>query len=207
MQQHLELEWLLALVADVQHGLEAILAQGHGVNETEVVGPGLPVLLREVGRAETEVELDGIVAALGKRAGLRRGASKVLPGGVASEAVLGKGASCVILGRWAESLTRYVSIHGSSLADPLLHGTYRENDGNTSSNRLAAVEGRSVAHEEVLPAVALPAKHAGTEEQDFDGIACRQGCVNTALFDVDGRLRTARTGRDGTGLVRTVHGE
>lgn len=45
VQQHLELERLLALVADVQHGLQSILAESHAVHEAELVRPGLPVLL------------------------------------------------------------------------------------------------------------------------------------------------------------------
>ena len=71
MQQHLELESLLALVADVQHGLQTILAKGDAVHEAELVGPGLLVLLRKVGRAETKIELDRVVAALGQSARLR----------------------------------------------------------------------------------------------------------------------------------------
>ena len=71
MKQHLELERLLALVADVQHGLQTVLAQSHSVDEAELVGPGLLVLGREVGRAQTEVELDRVVAALGQSARLR----------------------------------------------------------------------------------------------------------------------------------------
>jgi hypothetical protein len=71
VEQHLELERLLALVADVQHGLQTILAKGDAVHKTELVRPGLPVLLREVGRAETKVELDRVVAALGQSARLR----------------------------------------------------------------------------------------------------------------------------------------
>jgi hypothetical protein len=85
--------------------------------------------------------------------------------------------------------------------------TYRENDWDASSDRLATVEGRGVAHEQVLPAVGLPAKHTGTEEQDLYRIACRKGCVDTTLLNMNGRLRAARTWRDGTGLVRAVHGE
>jgi hypothetical protein len=71
VQQHLELESLLALVADVQHGLQTILAKGNTVHEAELVRPGLLVLLRKVGRAETKVELDRVVAALGQSARLR----------------------------------------------------------------------------------------------------------------------------------------
>ena len=84
--------------------------------------------------------------------------------------------------------------------------TYREDDRNTSANGLATIQGGSIAHEQVLPAVALPAEHASTEEQNLNRIACRQGCVDTTLLDVDGRLRATHTGRDGTGLVGTVHG-
>lgn len=84
--------------------------------------------------------------------------------------------------------------------------TYRENDGDTSSDGLATIEGCSVAHENVLPAVGLPAQHAGAKQQDLYRIARRQGCVDTTLLDVNGGLRAARTGRDGAGLVGTVHG-
>jgi hypothetical protein len=64
VQQHLELERFLALVANVQHGLQTVLAQSDGVHETELIRPGLLVLLREVGRAEAKVNLDRVVAAL-----------------------------------------------------------------------------------------------------------------------------------------------
>jgi hypothetical protein len=82
---------------------------------------------------------------------------------------------------------------------------YREDNWDTSSDGLAAVEGGSVADEKVLLAITLPAKHAATEQQDLKRIARRQGCVDTALLDVDGRLRATRAGRDSTGLVGTVH--
>ena len=65
MQQHLELERLLALVAHVEHGLQTVLAERDGVHKTELIGPGLLVLSREVGRAETKVELDRVVTSLG----------------------------------------------------------------------------------------------------------------------------------------------
>ena len=71
MQQHLELKRLLALVADVQHGLQSILAESHAVHEAEIVRPRLPVLLRKVGGAKTKVKLDRVIAALlGNRARL-----------------------------------------------------------------------------------------------------------------------------------------
>ena len=124
--------------------------------------------------------------------------------------MLRKGASCVVFGRRAESLNGYISILVLLLTVSImlsLLATYRENDWDTSANGLATVESGSVAHEKVLPAVALPAEHTATEEQDLYGVACRQGCVDTALLDVDGRLRATCAGRDGTGLVRTVHCE
>jgi hypothetical protein len=86
-----------------------------------------------------------------------------------------------------------------------LSATYREHDWDTTSNGLAAVESGRVADEKVLLAVALPAKHTAAEEQDLYRITCRQGCVDTALLNMDGRLRATRAGRDGTGLVGTVH--
>jgi hypothetical protein len=120
--------------------------------------------------------------------------------------VLRKGTGCVVLRRRAESLTRRVSISIQLLTISLMSSllaTYREDNRDTTANGLAAVEGGSIAHEEVLPAVALPAEHTATEEQDLYRIACRQGCVDTALL---GRLRATCAGRDGAGLVGTVHG-
>ena len=65
VKKHLELERLLALVAHVEHSLQTVLAERHGVHKTELIGPGLLVLSREVGRAETKVELDRVVTSLG----------------------------------------------------------------------------------------------------------------------------------------------
>jgi hypothetical protein len=93
-----------------------------------------------------------------------------------------------------------------TMASSSLCITYRENDWDTSSDGLATIEGRGVAHEQILPAVGLPAEYTGTEEQDLYRVACREGCVNTTLLNMNGRLRAARTGRDGTGLIRAVHG-
>ena len=47
---------------------------------------------------------------------------------------------------------------------PTLHVTYWEDDRNTSANGLATIQGGGVAHEQVLPPVALPAEHASAEE-------------------------------------------
>jgi hypothetical protein len=106
-------------------------------------------------------------------------------------------------GQRPEEVCQYIH----TIASLSLCMTYRENDWDTSSDGLATVEGRGVAHEQVLPAVGLPAKYTGTEEQDLYRIACRKGCVHTTLLNMNGRLRAARTGRDGTGLVRAVHGK
>ena len=84
--------------------------------------------------------------------------------------------------------------------------TYREDDGNTSSDRLAAIHDSGVADEDVLLAVVLPADHSSSIQHDLNGVAGREGCVDTALFNVNRRLRATRRGRDGAGLVRTVHG-
>lgn len=107
-------------------------------------------------------------------------------------------------GRKPDKMCQYTGIIDN--LKPSLHVTYREDDGDTSANGLATIKGGSVAHEKVLPAVALPAEYASTEEQDLDRITCRQGCVDTALLDMNGRLRARRAGRDGAGLVGTVHG-
>ena len=65
MKKHLELERLLALVAHVEHGLQTVLAERDRVYKTELIRPCLLMLSREVGRAETKVELDRVVTALG----------------------------------------------------------------------------------------------------------------------------------------------
>jgi hypothetical protein len=64
VEQSLEVERLVALVADAQHGLQTILGQGDAVLQAEVVGPGLLHFLAEVVGGQAKVETDGIVAAL-----------------------------------------------------------------------------------------------------------------------------------------------
>ena len=83
--------------------------------------------------------------------------------------------------------------------------TYREHDWYTSSDRLAAIHDSSVADEDVLLAVVLPADHSSSIQHHLNGVAGREGCVDTALLDVNGRLWATRRGRDGAGLVGTVH--
>ena len=64
VEESLEVERLVALVADAQHGLQTILGQSDAVLQAEVVGPGLLHLIAEVVGCQTEVKADGIVAAL-----------------------------------------------------------------------------------------------------------------------------------------------
>lgn len=47
MKKHLKLEGRLALVTDIQHGLQAILTERHAVDKTKVVGPGSAGVRRE----------------------------------------------------------------------------------------------------------------------------------------------------------------
>jgi hypothetical protein len=104
VKKHLELERLLALVADVEHGLQTILTERHGVHKTKLIWPCLLVLVGEVGRAETKVDLDRVIAALGQGARFGRRAAQVFPSRVASEAMLRESAGCVVFGRRAECL-------------------------------------------------------------------------------------------------------
>jgi len=104
VKKHLELERFLALVADVEHCLQTVLAESDGVDKAELVRPGLLVLRRQVGRAEAKVKLDRVIAALGKGARLGRRLAQVFPGGVASEAMLWESAGCVVLGWRPECL-------------------------------------------------------------------------------------------------------
>ena len=60
VQQELELEALLALIADRHDGLQSALAQGHAVDEAEVQGPCLARLLTQSRPVEAKVELDRV---------------------------------------------------------------------------------------------------------------------------------------------------
>ena len=59
VQQELELEALLSLVADGDDCLQCVLAQCDAVHQTEVQWPCLAVLLTDAIAVEAEVELDG----------------------------------------------------------------------------------------------------------------------------------------------------
>ena len=64
VQQHLELEALLPLVAHIQHRLQAILAQRHAVHQSELVWPCLLCFLAKLSCRKSEVELYTVVASL-----------------------------------------------------------------------------------------------------------------------------------------------
>jgi hypothetical protein len=64
VEESLEVERLVALVADAQHGLQTILGQSDAVLQAEIVGPGLLHFIAEVVGGQAKVETDGIVAAL-----------------------------------------------------------------------------------------------------------------------------------------------
>jgi hypothetical protein len=64
VEESLEVERLVALVADAQHGLETVLGQSDAVLQAEVVGPGLLHFIAEVVGSQAKVEADGIIAAL-----------------------------------------------------------------------------------------------------------------------------------------------
>jgi hypothetical protein len=64
VEEGLEVERLVALVADAQHGLQTVLGQSDAVLQAEVVGPGLLHLITEVVGCQAKVKADGVVAAL-----------------------------------------------------------------------------------------------------------------------------------------------
>jgi hypothetical protein len=64
VEESLEVERLVALVADAKHGLQTILGQSDAVLQAEVVRPGLLHFIAEVVGCQAKVEADGIVAAL-----------------------------------------------------------------------------------------------------------------------------------------------
>lgn len=69
VEEGLEVERLVALVADVQHGLQTVLGQRDAVLQAEVVGPGLSHVIAEVVGSQAKVEADRVVAALALVAG------------------------------------------------------------------------------------------------------------------------------------------
>lgn len=104
MCQHLEIKGLVALVAHVEHGLQAVLAQRDAVLQAEVEGPRLAHVVGEVVGREAKVEAHGVVAALGQRAGLGRRLAQILPARDAREAVLRQRRCRVVLWWWTEDL-------------------------------------------------------------------------------------------------------
>jgi hypothetical protein len=64
VEEGLEVERLVALVADVQHSLQTILGQSNAVLQAEIVRPSLLHLVAKVVGGQAKVKADGIVAAL-----------------------------------------------------------------------------------------------------------------------------------------------
>lgn len=64
MQQHLELEALLALVLHVEHGLQAVLRERHAVDQPKVVAPCLLRICAELCGRQTEIKLHTVVTSL-----------------------------------------------------------------------------------------------------------------------------------------------
>lgn len=86
MQQELELKRLLALVAHVDHGLQAVLGERYAVHQPKVERPLSAHLLRQVGCVKAKIELDRV----GVEGVLVGRLAQILPAGIASEAVLGE---------------------------------------------------------------------------------------------------------------------
>lgn len=60
VQEELELEALVSLVAHIHHCLQAVFRQRHAVLQAEVKRPCLARLLRKTRAVETKVKLDRI---------------------------------------------------------------------------------------------------------------------------------------------------
>lgn len=58
VEESLEIERLVAFVADVQHSLQTILGQSNAVLQAEVVGPCLLHVIAEVVRCQAKVKAD-----------------------------------------------------------------------------------------------------------------------------------------------------
>lgn len=89
VHQHLELEVLLALIANLQGGLQCILGQCNAVHQSKFVRPCLAELLGQHGVRQTEVQLHGeigLVTILCGRVGGRL--AEELPVGVTRKSML-----------------------------------------------------------------------------------------------------------------------
>lgn len=60
MQQELELEARVALIAHIDHRLQAVLGQGNAVHEPKVQRPRLARVFRNARRVQPEVKLDRV---------------------------------------------------------------------------------------------------------------------------------------------------
>jgi hypothetical protein len=56
VEESLEVEGLVALVADIQHGLQTVLGQSDAVLQAEVVGPGLSHVIAEIVGGQAKVK-------------------------------------------------------------------------------------------------------------------------------------------------------
>lgn len=84
--------------------------------------------------------------------------------------------------------------------------TYWKDHRYASSHRLATVELRGRAEPQSLFAIALPTRHGSSEEQDFDGIAGREGRCHLAILCVHAGLWSGAGRREQCGwLVRTIY--
>ena len=114
MEQGLNLERLVAVVADDERRVEALAVERNAVQQAELVRPQLARRVVEVLRREAKVELDA-----GARGAFARGLAEELPPSGAGEAVLWQlGRRGVVWVRRAESLEiRPVSVCQTSIAN------------------------------------------------------------------------------------------
>lgn len=71
--------------------------------------------------------------------------------------------------------------------------TYREDEGDTATNCLGAVEGGSLAQPETIVSGAIfPAQNCGAVEKNLDGLTSRQRGSDTGVVVGDGDLRLRR---------------
>lgn len=105
VQQELEVEALLSLIADGDDCLQRVFAQCDAVHQTKIQRPCLAVLLADAVAVKTEVELYGACV----QRILGSGLAQVFPARVSCEAVLRELRSWTGGGRWTEDLASAVS--------------------------------------------------------------------------------------------------
>lgn len=168
VHQGLALEWSVSIIGNHECSVQTIAIERNAVQEAEAEGPLAPDRFVEGFGGETKVELD---AGRGSFAGRL---AEEFPARVASKAVL-REFRCRFVVRSTSEYLLYQSSQSSASISFVWIASYRENKGDSTANRLRAVELGCFTEPQLLVASGvLPADDSGTVEQDLDALASRQ---------------------------------